>query len=214
VIGVSDAVQPLPRGRHGLSREEVVASQRGRILWAMAEAVSERGYAATPVADVLRRARVSRETFYEHFANKEECFLAAYDAAATLVLEGLADVASDSGVARGGRALLDATLERYLATLAAQPAMARTFMIEVYAAGDAAIARRVKVQERFVEQVVAWAGAEGARQRFACESVVALVIGWVTHTICAGRASELPSLHAGLMAQIESLLAASGLSGR
>jgi AcrR family transcriptional regulator len=210
---MTDTAERLPRGRHRLSREEVAASQRGRMLWAMAEAVSENGYAATPVAEVLRRARVSRESFYEHFANKEECFLAAYDGAATLVLEALADAARSVGEGSDRRALLDATLERYLTTLAAQPAMARTFMVEVYAAGEAAIARRVKVQERFVEQVVAWTGARSARQRFACESIVALVIGWVTHSICAGRAAELPTLHAGLMAQIELLLVASGLSG-
>src|SRR6195256_1200113 len=74
-----EVVQQLPRGRHRLSRDQVLASQRGRMLAAMAEAVAEKGYVGTAVADVIERAGVSRETFYEHFSSKEDCFLAAYD---------------------------------------------------------------------------------------------------------------------------------------
>src|SRR2546422_8181420 len=84
-----EVVEKVPRGRHGLSREDVERSQRERMLRAMAEAVSELGYANTPVAEVLRRAGVSRETFYEQFANKEDCFLAAYDAGETTLLQAI-----------------------------------------------------------------------------------------------------------------------------
>lgn len=45
----------------------------------MARAVATRGYSATSVANVIELAGVSRTTFYEHFANKDECFLAAYE---------------------------------------------------------------------------------------------------------------------------------------
>jgi AcrR family transcriptional regulator len=204
--------EPLPHGPHGLSREEVSASQRSRMLLAMAQAVSENGYAATPVAEVLSRAHCSRETFYDHFANKEECFLAAYDAAADLVLLAMGDaVGQIPEEVRGPRELLGVTLKRYLETMALEPAFARTFMVEVYAAGDAALARRVAVQQRFVDQVIEWASAETASQRFACEMVVAALIGFVTHYICAGRAEELPSLHPELFGQIEAILSAQGL---
>src|SRR6266498_996015 len=57
----------LPSGRHGLTRETIVASQRGRLLDAMAAAVAEKGYAETTVSDVVDRAGVSRRTFYEQF---------------------------------------------------------------------------------------------------------------------------------------------------
>src|SRR5438105_1831196 len=76
----------LPSGRHGLTREAVVASQRSRLIDAMAQVVAERGYPATTVADVVERAGVSRRTFYEQFADKEACFLAAYDVGLTAVL--------------------------------------------------------------------------------------------------------------------------------
>src|SRR3977135_2675206 len=75
----------LPRGPHGLSREEVEVSQRARLLQAATEAVAELGYVKTTVADVLARAGVSRATFYQLFRDKEDCFLAAYQLNADFV---------------------------------------------------------------------------------------------------------------------------------
>src|SRR6516164_10070200 len=69
----------LPRGRHAAPRPVVREAQRARMLDAMVQSVAEKGYARVAVADVVERAGVSRKTFYEQFANKEECFLAAYD---------------------------------------------------------------------------------------------------------------------------------------
>src|ERR1700721_2340996 len=81
VRAVPDGVQQLPRGRHGLPREQVLASQRGRMLQAIAEAVADKGYARVTVADVISRAGVSRETFYEQFEDKEAAFPRARGAA-------------------------------------------------------------------------------------------------------------------------------------
>src|SRR3954454_17806727 len=81
----------LPKGRHAAPPEVVWQSQRGRMLEAMALAVAEKGYGATAVADVIAGAGVSRKTFYEHFTNKEACFLAAYDAGVTLLLAAIND---------------------------------------------------------------------------------------------------------------------------
>jgi len=67
----------LPRGRSHLPPPAVSASQRERLLRSVIAAVSEHGYQAVTVADIVRRARVSKKAFYDHFANKEECFLAA-----------------------------------------------------------------------------------------------------------------------------------------
>src|SRR5919201_6795907 len=95
-VAEADNVRQLPRGRHRLSREEVIASQRGRMLAAMAEVVAQKGYARTTVADVLSRARVSRETFYEQFSDKEDCFLAAYDFSVEAMLEAITDAVGDA----------------------------------------------------------------------------------------------------------------------
>src|SRR3954452_23052879 len=88
-------IRPLPRGPHSLTRDEVLASQRGRMIEAMAETVAAKGYAATTVADVVARAGVSRKTFYEHFRDREDCFLAAYDAAVDAVIGAVAERVAD-----------------------------------------------------------------------------------------------------------------------
>src|SRR5215472_18473993 len=67
----------LPRGRSRLPAPEVRASQRERLQRAVIAAVAESGYADVTVADIVRRARVSRVAFYAHFRGKEDCFLAA-----------------------------------------------------------------------------------------------------------------------------------------
>jgi AcrR family transcriptional regulator len=142
----------LPRGRHAAPREVVAQSQRERMLVAMADAVAEKGYANVAVADVIERAKVSRRSFYEHYANKEECFLAAYDAGVEGMLEELR--ASEREAASGGYlAGARAQTEVYLQILADNPAFARTFLIEVLAAGPAALARRDAVHERFAQRL-------------------------------------------------------------
>src|SRR3954451_22759007 len=89
VFITAGAHRPLPRGPHGLERDVVLASQRGRMLGAMAEAVARKTYAGTTVADVVAGAGVSRKTFYEHFSDKEECFLSAFDAGVDMLLEAI-----------------------------------------------------------------------------------------------------------------------------
>jgi AcrR family transcriptional regulator len=147
----------LPSGRHGLTRETVTASQRGRLVDAMAQVVAEKGYAAATVADVVERAGVSRRTFYEQFEDKEACFLAAYDVGLTVVLNRISAAVEVSvperlppplsgghppapGAAWRGRAR--AGVEAFLALLAAEPAFARALQLEILTAGPAALERR------------------------------------------------------------------------
>jgi AcrR family transcriptional regulator len=136
-------VRPLPRGPHRLAREEVLASQRGRMLDAIAEVVALRGYGAATVAGVIERARVSRKTFYEHFRDKEDCFLAAYDTGVEILMATMRDAGAD----------LRPRIGAFLRTLAAEPAFARTFVIEVGAAGPRALERRQQVHEAFAAMV-------------------------------------------------------------
>src|SRR4051794_12494639 len=111
-------VHQLPRGSHKLTREEVLSSQRGRMLAAMGEAVAERGYANVPVAEVVKRAGVSRETFYEHFSDKEDCFLAALDTGTEAMLATIATALGepDDDPLR----TLDHVLRAYLDALASE----------------------------------------------------------------------------------------------
>jgi AcrR family transcriptional regulator len=188
-----------------------MASQRGRMLEAMAEAVAEKGYAATTVADVIAGARVSRKTFYEQFRDKEDCFLAAYDTGVELLLETLRGVdVSSLDVLEGARARTRA----YLETLAAEPAFARTFLIEVAAAGPAALERREAVHDRFAALVREQ--FEAARARFPGlaeppEEVYLAAVGAtdlvVSRLVARGRISELPQLEDAVLHIQLSLLA-------
>lgn len=112
----------------------------------MAETVAQQGYGATPVAEVLKAAGVSRRTFYEQFADKEDCFLAAYDAFVAHCAERMvgsyhAGAAWDSAIADAYSALLR--------TLASEPAFAHLVVVDVLAAGPRALARREATLRRF-----------------------------------------------------------------
>jgi AcrR family transcriptional regulator len=133
------ATPALPRGPHSLTREQVATNQRARLLEGMIDAIGEKGYAATTVSDVIRRAGVSRKAFYEHFANKEECFLATYDSIAAVGQRGVARVFRRAqGLPDGVHAALAELIE--LAT--ARPDALRVLMVEIGAAGPAGIERR------------------------------------------------------------------------
>jgi AcrR family transcriptional regulator len=147
-IAADRVPERLPRGRHGLPRRFIVHNQRERMLLAVAEAVAEQGFATTTVADIIARARLSRRTFYEHFADKEECFLAAYD---TVVEQLLAAVGQAYEQADGWTQKVHDGLETFLAYLAAEPAFARMCIVEVVAAGPEARSRRDAAMRVFVD---------------------------------------------------------------
>lgn len=201
------AERALPRGPHKLSREAVAESQRQRLLQAMTEAVAEKNYANTAVADVLSRAGVSRATFYQQFTGKEDCFLAAYRANAELVAKvmetGLEDLRNDHDAAPLEK--LDRVLGLYLDSLAFAPALARVFLVEVYAAGPEAIKQRRDSLELFVDIVAETHAGEtgllGTRrdQRFAAELIVGAVSSMVTNIVGVGDIENLPALRKPLM---------------
>ena len=142
--------RPLPRGPHNLARDDVLASQRQRMIDAMAAAVASKGYGSTTVGDVVAGAGVSRKTFYEHFRDKEECFLAAFDAGVEALLAAIVAAEPEEP---GWEGMLRARVRAYLETLAARPEFARTFMLEVFAAGPRALERRAEVHERFAHLI-------------------------------------------------------------
>ena len=142
----------LPRGTHGLDRRLVVASQRERLLEAVGRAVAAKGYGDTTIDDIVRGAGVSKKTFYEHFSDKEDCFVAAYEAAAGQLFERVRDAQlgdpEDDWLER-----TRAGIAAYLRWLAAEPALARVFLIEVGAAGPRAAESRERLRDRYAELI-------------------------------------------------------------
>ncbi|HEU4974433.1 MAG TPA: TetR/AcrR family transcriptional regulator [Baekduia sp.] len=137
----------LPKGRHGLSREFIVRNQRERMLDAMANVVADKGYAATRVADVTEYAGVSRKTFYEQFTDKEDCFLAAFDAIAGLMMEKLARRLAEADDTWESK--VHALLGEFLAFCAAEPAFARMCIVEVLSSGPRGLERRDQAMANF-----------------------------------------------------------------
>ncbi|WP_067648596.1 TetR/AcrR family transcriptional regulator [Nocardia harenae] len=199
------SLRHLPRGRHGLPREQVVASQRERILSAMAEAMVEYGYIGTSVAAILKRAGVSRETFYEQFRSKEHCFEATYERAVTLLLDKIERAAAmvddpetvDERTMRSNR--MDRILEAYLDHLVDDPASARVFLVEVFAVGSPAVARRAELQRLFVELLAEVLDVQTDAQMFACAALAAAIGGMVTGRIAAGDMAGVRALRAPLL---------------
>jgi AcrR family transcriptional regulator len=79
----------LPRGPHRLTDAQVAEDQRKRLIDAMIELAAERGYATTTVADIIKRAQVSRKAFYEHFDDRKDLLLAAFDTVSPAAFEAI-----------------------------------------------------------------------------------------------------------------------------
>src|SRR5918998_2462068 len=143
-----DIPRRLPRGIHGLDPGVVAASQRTRLLEAVGGAVADKGYAGATIDDIVRGAGVSKKTFYDHFRDKLDCFLAAYETASDELLTRLREAQSSPG---GWLERTRAGIVAYLRWLAAEPALARVFLIEVAAAGPVAAERREQIRDRYAD---------------------------------------------------------------
>ncbi|GAA5046979.1 TetR/AcrR family transcriptional regulator [Nocardia callitridis] len=197
MTSLATGVRQLPRGRHGLPREQVVASQRDRILLAMAEAMTEHGYVGTSVAVILKGAGVSRETFYEQFRSKQDCFEAAYERAVRLLLDRIRAAIPHSAPIESDR--LAGILGAYLEGLAAEPAYARLFLVEVYAVGSKAVVRRANLQESFAAMIAEVLGARTEEQHFACRTLTAAISSMVTARIAVDDLDGLRALREPLL---------------
>src|SRR5688500_16991021 len=99
------------------------------MLDAMTATVAERGYAATSIAEVIKRAHASRSTFYEQFADKEDCYLAAHRLASGYVATQIAKAAQSSPPNLADR--LAQIYETFLDELARIPLATRAFLVEI-----------------------------------------------------------------------------------
>jgi AcrR family transcriptional regulator len=124
---------------------------RERLIAAMATSIEERGYRDTTVADVVRLARTSRRNFYEHFEDRDACFLALFDATNQAMLEQIeAAVAPD----RPLDDQVDAAVDAYISSVAAHPALYSSFVRELPGLGEPGAVRGQATVERFAEMLV------------------------------------------------------------
>jgi AcrR family transcriptional regulator len=137
----------FPSGVRKLPSELIRAIQRERLIIAMLNAAAELGYLETNVQDVIDRAGVSRPTFYEHFSNKEDCFLAAFDSSAERLRKKVHSAARKGGDVWRDRVRFG--LEALLRFASREPDTARTMVVEARAASSTAVRRRVELMDDF-----------------------------------------------------------------
>jgi AcrR family transcriptional regulator len=167
---------------------------RGRLLAAALEGIGDVGWADLTIAEVVRRARVSKRTFYEHFATREACLLALYESVSSHVLDEL-DAAVERVPQGEGRIEVGATF--YLTRLQQHPRLVRTLVIEILHLGSAGLAIRRHVMRRFAVFVQKEINATGRRPPISLAVATAIVGGINELTLEAleedrvGRLSEL-----------------------
>ena len=142
--------------------------QRQRLFRAAAAVFARSGYADASAEAIAREAGMSKATFYEHFANKEECILALFDWAAARVLFAMAEAASSAGSDPLGR--MAAGTRAFLEMVAENPDVARTVLVEIIGAGQQGAQRRDSIVSGFaaaIDAENASAARHGAMGRFA-----------------------------------------------
>ena len=173
------------RGRHAPPPEVRLPLQRERLLRAAAREFAERGYAGASSESISRRAGMSKATFYEHFANKEECMLALFDMGAELVQAAMAEAARNAPVG-DARERVRAGTRAFLGALAEHPEFAQTLLVEIIGAGPRAAQRRDQILQAFAEVVDAEnaaAARRGLMGRFTTPHDSFAVVGAVTELV-------------------------------
>ncbi|WP_051749570.1 TetR/AcrR family transcriptional regulator [Nevskia soli] len=204
-------LKSLPKGRHNLSRAQVEASQRTRLLKAAVELGTERGFAPLTLTDIVRRAGVARSTFYEYFADKEQCFLEAFDYAASRVLERVLALEPPPA----GTSPVHAYIAKLLELCVQEPGLVRLVAADAEALGPAAAERQRAVRDRIADGLVRLRDfLRRDEPKFAPISHIRAlaIVGAITevlrHTFYASGIDALPKLQAELAAVVLALLEA------
>jgi AcrR family transcriptional regulator len=188
------------RGLNGPSNDEVASHQRARLHGAMVRAVATDGYEATTVRRLSALAGVSTRTLYDVFADgKRECLLSAYDAAMRrmarrIVLAYVSERQQERRLARG--------LEAFAHEVYEEPAVARLVLVEIFAAGPAAL-DRMEHTHRLFEGIVDLSFRQAPGGAVSPPLVVKGVVAGVARVarvrLLNDRAAELPALTAELL---------------
>jgi AcrR family transcriptional regulator len=192
----------LPSGYSGLPRELVEASQRQRLVHGVTVAVADKGYGLATVADIVARAGVSKKTFYQYFADKLACFLAAHEVGSQAMLEASTSASRDA-LSAGLDPIeqLRCADRAYLAFLVAEEPYARMFFLETLAAGPEAIKAFWRCRDAFVASLRIWHDqarethpAWPAATPLAYEAALGAIHDLALARIATGRTAELTLL--------------------
>lgn len=168
---------------------------RTRLIMGLAHALAEKSYAETTIADIVRHTQVSKRTFYEHFPDKEACFLAAYNDLSNMLLASVVHAVENVGNAEGA---IEASLRAYFGALAESAPIIRPFFTDVSAAGPAALKLRREIHQRYAEQMRSVSRARVAANlpgRLLSPDMAAALVGALNELVLLaieeGRAAQL-----------------------
>jgi AcrR family transcriptional regulator len=134
-----------------VATQQTQVSHRDRLINAIAESIEAKGYRETTVADIVRIARTSRRTFYEHFEDRDASYLALFDAVNDETMEHIAAaVHPDEPLEQQ----VDSALDAYIDSITAHPALYRSFVRELPGLGRDGADRQLAVIERFAQLLV------------------------------------------------------------
>ena len=186
----SSGADRLPAGRHGLPREVITENQRERLLNGVVDAVAEHGYNATTIGAITEAAKISRRTFYEHFKDKEGCFLAAYEMIDTHVRGSMLTAAERPGP---WPERVRASLAALLDVLSRDLAVARFYLLEPLAAGGE-IAARYRDAMQLLAETLRPDEAPATSAEVRGQVLMGGITTLISRRLKTGESSSLPGL--------------------
>lgn len=182
----------LSSGPRKMDDEAVARHQRGRLQGAMVEAVARNGYQDTTLRELVTLAGVSKSTFYEHFDDKQDCFLATFDTIVDVIAERIDEATSRAGSLRER---LRGGLDVFMRTAAEEQAAAVLVAIESLKLGAAGLPSREKAGEHFeavIRNAFEEAGSGPPLSDLVVRGIVAGIRNCLYQHLRAGRGDELP----------------------
>ena len=191
---------PPPRGRHAPPLEVRQDQQRRRLFAAAAAVFARTGYGEATAEAIAREAGMSKATFYEHFANKEECIIALFDTAIEVII-GAMRAAGEREVESPPAVRVRVSAEAFLGALEQFPDEAQTLLVEIVGAGPRAMARRDRALDsvaQYIDELNQYDFERGAAPRFASPhdafAIAGAVVELASRQIRTGRPANIADL--------------------
>jgi AcrR family transcriptional regulator len=197
---VAERTSAAPRGRHAPPLEVRQSQQRRRLFAAAAAVFARVGYGEATAEAIAREAGMSKATFYEHFANKEECIIALFDTAIEVIL-GAMRAAGDRELDSPPAVRVRVTAQAFLGALDQFPDEAQTLLVEIVGAGPRAMARRDRALDsvaQYIDELNRRDHERGAAPRFASPhdafAIAGAVVELASRQIRTGRPANISEL--------------------
>jgi AcrR family transcriptional regulator len=174
--------------------QHVARHQKARLEGAMVEAVARHGYAGTTLRELVTLAGVSKSTFYQHFENKQDCFLATFDEIVVQLSARVGEAYRSGGDFRGQ---LTAGLAAFMNLAVEEPAAAGLTSVESLTLGAAGVAHRERASEGFealIQQSFDHSPAEREVSAVTVRAIVAGIRGVTYQRLRQGKREELPGV--------------------